>query len=74
MAAVGSMVASGLLMTAKQVAAPPQLSSTLVPVGRRHAATVRTAVKGCRPPVKVYTDVRVEGDDLKGAQRWKNSN
>lgn len=66
-ASVGNLVASGLVMQAKQLAAAPQVRQQSVPVGRFHTHEVAMAIKGCQPPSKVYTDVRIEADDLQGA-------
>jgi hypothetical protein len=50
---IGSIGASGLLVRARQVCAPPQTRPMRMAVGRWHAADVPVVVKGTRPPMKV---------------------
>lgn len=52
-ATIGSAQASGLLVRARQVCAPPQTRPMRMAVGRWHAADVPMVVKGTRPPMKV---------------------
>lgn len=50
---IGSINASGMLVRARQVCAPPQTRALRMGVGRWHAADVPVVVKGTRPPMKV---------------------
>jgi hypothetical protein len=50
---IGSVQASGLLVRARQVCAPPSTRPMRMAVGRWHAADVPVVVKGTRPPMKV---------------------
>ncbi|GAX73762.1 hypothetical protein CEUSTIGMA_g1213.t1 [Chlamydomonas eustigma] len=59
-----SLSTTGWLIRARQLAAPPLTSSLFLPVGRYHGAWVKQDVKGSKPPMKNYTDLRVEMEDL----------
>eukprot|EP00878_Enallax_costatus_P022641 GHUV01024035.1.p1 GENE.GHUV01024035.1~~GHUV01024035.1.p1 ORF type:complete len:1545 (+),score=576.84 GHUV01024035.1:595-5229(+) len=50
---VGSLGASGLLIRARQLSAPPQTRPMRMHVGAWHQADVPIVVKGTRPPMKV---------------------
>ncbi|WIA10179.1 hypothetical protein OEZ85_010383 [Tetradesmus obliquus] len=65
-ATIGSVGASGLLIRARQVCAPPQTRPMRMAVGLWHEADAQIVVKGTRPPMKMYTDVKAELDDVQG--------
>lgn len=52
-ATIGSLGASGLLIRARQLCAPPQTKPMRMAVGLWHHADVPVVVKGTRPPMKV---------------------
>lgn len=52
-ATIGSVGASGLLIRARQVCAPPQTRPMRMAVGLWHEADAQIVVKGTRPPMKV---------------------
>jgi hypothetical protein len=56
-ATIGSVGASGLLIRARQVAAPPQTRPMRMAVGLWHEADAPIVVKGTRPPMKVGSAV-----------------
>eukprot|EP00775_Hariotina_reticulata_P010874 gene10874-11028_t len=65
-ASIGQLGASGLLIRARQLAAPPQMRPLRMAVGTWHSADVPVVVKGTRPPMKMYTDLKAELDDVQG--------
>ncbi|KAL6747547.1 hypothetical protein V8C86DRAFT_2906629 [Haematococcus lacustris] len=60
----GSIMISGMVIRARQLTAPPRTSSQVFSVGQWHEAPVAFAMKGCRPAMKTYTDLRVELEDV----------
>ncbi len=65
-ATCGQVAGAGLLVRTRQLTAPPQLRETTWPVGRWHRVSMSAAVKGCRAPQKMYTDLKLEMDDVVG--------
>lgn len=59
-----TLSASGWVIRARQLAAPPTMRHPVFMVGRYHAAPAACAVKGCRPPMKAYTDLKVEVEEV----------
>jgi len=52
------------MIRARQQGFPPVTFDKIYRVGAYHAASIPTPIKGARPPMKTYTDLRCEMEDL----------
>lgn len=55
---------SGWIIRARQLTAEPDTNMASWRVGSYHAAPVGMPIKGARAPMKSYTDLRVEAEDM----------
>ncbi|KAF5836548.1 hypothetical protein DUNSADRAFT_5785 [Dunaliella salina] len=60
----GLISLGGSIIRARQQGFPPITFDKIYRVGAYHAASIPTPVKGTRPPMKTYTDLRSEMEDV----------